>query len=79
MDKDSHVRSILKGLSWRIIATTAIIIIAYYTTGNIDLALEIGAIEFVIKFLMYYFHERAWQFVPRGTFRKIYRKFKPIK
>jgi len=75
VDKESHVRSILKGLTWRIIATSTIIVIAYFTTGDISLALEIGAIEFFIKFMLYYLHERAWQFVPRGTFRKIYRKF----
>jgi len=80
MDKESHIRSILKGLSWRLIATGTLIIIAYLTTGDINLALEIGAIEFVIKFLLYYFHERAWQTVPRGTFRKLYRRYiKPVK
>lgn len=75
VDKESHVRSILKGLSWRVIATSTIIVIAYVTTGDISLALEIGAIEFFIKFMLYYGHERAWQLVPRGTFRKIYRKY----
>ena len=68
--KDSHLRSILKGISWRIIATCTIIIIAYFKTGDVTLALEIGAIEFFIKFLLYYLHERAWLMAPRGTFKK---------
>lgn len=69
--KESHTRSILKGLSWRCIATFTIIVIVYWKTGSIQGALEIGAIEFVIKFLLYYFHERIWQLIPRGTVRKI--------
>ena len=72
--KESHLRSILKGLTWRIIATTTIIFIAWFTTGDISMAIEIGAIEFVFKLLLYYIHERVWQLVPLGTVRKIIHK-----
>jgi len=72
--KESRLRSILKGLSWRVIATATIIAIAYFKTGDVSLALEIGAIEFFIKLLLYYGHERAWQQVPRGVVRKIVKK-----
>ena len=70
--KESRLRSAFKGLSWRIIATFTIIIIAYFKTGSITLAIEIGAIEFLVKYLLYYLHERAWQYVPVGTIRKIF-------
>jgi len=69
--RESHLRSILKGISWRFIATGTIILIAWFTTGDVSMALEIGAIEFFIKFFLYYLHERAWQIVPRGQVRKI--------
>lgn len=69
--KESHLRSLLKGLSWRVVASATIVLIAWYTTGNIDLALEIGLIEFFIKLLLYYLHERAWQMVPRGKVRQV--------
>ena len=69
--KESRLRSILKGITWRFLATTTIIVIVYLKTGNIQGALEIGAIEFIVKFLLYYFHERAWQLVPRGSIRKL--------
>jgi uncharacterized membrane protein len=72
--RESKTRSILKGLTWRCIATFTIIVIVYWKTGSIQGALEIGAIEFVIKFLLYYLHERAWQLAPRGTVRKIIKK-----
>ena len=70
--RESRTRSVLKALSWRVIATTTIITIAYFTTGDIEAALEIGAIEFFIKFALYYLHERAWQMAPRGTIRKLF-------
>ena len=71
--RESHLRSILKGLTWRVIATVTIIIIAWYKTGDVTLALEIGAIEFFIKFALYYLHERAWQLAPRGSIRKYFK------
>lgn len=76
--RESHMRSLLKGLTWRVIATTTIIIIAYLTTGEIEQALKIGFIEFFIKLGLYYLHERMWQAIPRGSVRqwKIFKKNK---
>lgn len=70
-DKESHLRSILKALSWRIIATTTTTVITYLITGQVSVALLIGVIEFFSKFLLYYLHERLWQLIPRGMVRKI--------
>ena len=69
--KESTLRSALKGFSWRIVATATIIVIIYLKTGEIESALEIGAIEFVIKYLLYFAHERLWAQIPLGTVRKI--------
>ena len=71
VQKESHLRSILKGLTWRIIATGTTILIAYFITGQIEDALKIGGIEFVGKVLIYYLHERIWQIIPRGSVRKL--------
>ena len=68
--KESHIRSILKGLTWRIIATSMIFFIAYFTTGEIEMAMKVAAIEFPLKLLIYYLHERAWQMAPRGSIRR---------
>ncbi len=64
--KESHIRSLIKGISWRIVATTDTILVVLLITcfsGNcsIESAIKIGFIEFAIKFLAYYVHERAWQ------------------
>jgi uncharacterized membrane protein len=68
--RESHVRSLLKAFSWRVVATTTTASIAYVVTGEVTTALLIGGIEFVFKIFVYYGHERLWQMVPRGTFRR---------
>ncbi len=68
-EKESKVRSLLKAVSWRVIATMTTILIAWAIYRDIGPALAIGGIEFFAKFLIYYLHERLWQVVPRGAFR----------
>jgi uncharacterized membrane protein len=64
--KESHIRSLLKGISWRFVATTDLVLVVLLVTClfgacSIENALKIGAIEFVIKLGVYYLHERIWQ------------------
>lgn len=68
---ESHTRSVLKALSWRVVATTTTFLIAWLWTGKIHQALAIGGIEFFAKMPVYYLHERGWQLVPRGSIRKL--------
>jgi len=35
-------------------------IISYFVTGNLVMAVSIGSIEVITKMILYYFHERAW-------------------
>lgn len=69
--RESHLRSLLKAFSWRIVATLTTSIIAYLITGQIEAAVMIGSIEFVAKFFIYYGHERLWQLAPRGSVRRL--------
>lgn len=69
--RESRLRSILKAISWRALATAVTILIAYLITGELNQALRIGGIEILAKLLIYYLHERAWQLVPWGTVRKL--------
>ncbi|KAL7563202.1 hypothetical protein ACA910_014476 [Epithemia clementina (nom. ined.)] len=57
---ESHTRSLVKGLTWRILATTTTTVIAWIVTGQVDSALRIGLFEFFAKLLIYYLHERIW-------------------
>ena len=63
---DSHSRSVFKGVSWRIFATTDTIIIALLVTHDWTKALEIGAWEFSIKVILFYLHERIWHLIKWG-------------
>lgn len=64
MEKDTRIKSLLKGLSWRVIATSTTIVISYFITGDVSSAMSIGFIEFFGKLFLYYIHERAWQLTP---------------
>lgn len=63
---ESSMRSVLKGLTWRLVATFSTIVIAYLITGETKTALQIGGIEFVAKIAVYYLHERIWLRIPFG-------------
>jgi len=63
--KSSHIRSVLKGISWRVIATSDTILVVLLITcltGNcsVENALKIGTSELLIKLSIFYFHERIW-------------------
>ena len=60
---DSHMRALAKALTWRITATLTTACIAFIVTGELGVAVMIGGIEFVIKFFIYYGHERIWNLV----------------
>ena len=63
---ESSARSVLKGFTWRLVATFSTIVISYLITGETDTALKIGAIEFFAKIAVYYLHERMWLRIPFG-------------
>lgn len=68
---DSHLRSLLKAVSWRVIGTLDTIVISYLWTGHGKQALAIGGSEVLTKVGLYYVHERIWARIPLGTVRKM--------
>ena len=62
-DQSSRTRSLVKALTWRITATLTTALIAYIVTGEVKTAVMIGGIEFILKFITYYGHERVWNLV----------------
>ena len=56
----SHLLSLAKAFSWRIVATLTTALIAYVITGEMDTAIMIGSIEFFLEIGIYYAHERIW-------------------
>ena len=65
--KESHTRSIIKGLTWRCIATLTTMLVVYLMTGNLALVASVGMLDVVIKLFFYYLHERTWGKVSWGV------------
>jgi len=64
--KETNTRSIVKAVSWRLIATCITISIAYLFTGEVAVALEIGGLDMILKLAAYFFHERVWGEIKMG-------------
>ncbi len=64
--KDSRIRSFIKGISWRAIASLTTMSIVYILTGDIDIVMAAGVIDVAAKLTFYYIHERAWGRVAWG-------------
>ncbi|MCD8528862.1 MAG: DUF2061 domain-containing protein [Chitinophagales bacterium] len=60
--KESHYRSIIKGISWRIIGTLDTMVLSYLVTGRFGDSLKIGFTEVFTKIALYWLHERIWQY-----------------
>ncbi len=66
MFKESNIRSFLKMISWRVWATLATMILVYIFVGRVEIALAVGGLEVIVKMVLYYFHERAWNRIKAG-------------
>jgi len=64
--KEAHLRSIMKAVSYRLLAAIATGTIAYVFTRRLDISLGIASIEAVAKIVCYYIHERFWSFIKFG-------------
>ena len=62
---DKPVKSALKAITWRIVGTIDTMVISYFITGKVSVALSIGSIEVFTKMILYYFHERLWAHIHR--------------
>ncbi len=64
----SRKRHVAKTLTWRLVATTATVAIAWSVTGDWRVGGGVGGIEFPVKMLLYYLHERFWyKFIGLGV------------
>ena len=68
---EKHYRSVIKAISWRTVGTIDTMIVSYFITGNLVMAVSIGSIEVVTKMFLYYFHERAWNATSFGRIKVV--------
>ncbi len=63
---ETHVRSVLKAVSWRGLGTLDTFVISWFMTGRPDVAGSIAGMEIITKIAWYYLHERIWAIIPWG-------------
>jgi adenylylsulfate kinase len=54
------VRSGVKTVTWRVIATATTMLIVYFYTGEFNLMIGVGFYDVILKLVIYFLHERVW-------------------
>ena len=67
---ESHKRSIVKAVTWRVVAVLITFLVAYFFTRELVLATSIGLADAAIKIFVYYSHERVWDRIDFGRRKK---------
>ena len=63
---ENHKRSIIKTLTWRVLATVITTLVVYVFTREVVLAAGVGFADAMIKIFAYYSHERLWNRIDFG-------------
>jgi adenylylsulfate kinase len=63
---ETHSRSVVKAISWRIVATLTTVLLVFVFTRDFVISLGVGSLEFLLKILVYYLHERVWNMIQYG-------------
>ena len=64
--RETRFRSILKALTWRLIASLVTASIVFIITQEAALSVSVGIIDSLVKVFAYYFHERLWTVITIG-------------
>ena len=67
---ESHSRSIVKAISYRILGSATTALIFYTLTGKASLSLSAGVLDKVLKIGVYFVHERVWNHINFGRTSK---------
>ena len=65
-EHDTKWRSLSKAVSWRIIASVTTIVIVWIATGDLALSAAVGGLDVILKFILYFIHERGWDRIKWG-------------
>jgi len=57
---ETHVRSIVKAITWRTGGTVVTFAVAWIVLGNFERAAKIGVLDTIVKIGAFYAHERIW-------------------
>jgi uncharacterized membrane protein len=63
---EKPIRSLIKAVSWRIVATLTTIFLVVIFSRDWTLGGVVGISELILKTVIYYFHERVWNLLNFG-------------
>ncbi len=67
---EQHKRTLVKTITWRLIALFVTIVVVYIYSGDIKGSLAIGFSANIIKMALYYVHERVWNRISFGRIKR---------
>jgi adenylylsulfate kinase len=73
---ESHKRSIVKAISWRILAALITAFTVFIFTNEATLSVGVGIADSAIKLLIYYSHERLWNRSSFGRKKDLKKEFR---
>ena len=73
-------RILAKALTFRVLTTAVTMFIVFILTGSLHVALGIGILDAVLRFVLYFIHEKAWNDVQWGilTAPEIGKQYKKV-
>ena len=63
---ETHARSVLKAVSWRLLGTMDTFALSWLITGRVHVAGSIAGLELGTKVAWYYLYERLWAAIGWG-------------
>ena len=67
---ESHPRSFVKAVTWRMMGSIDTFVLSYLFTRNVKAAGAIASTEIITKIGLYYVHERLWSLSDWGHRRE---------
>lgn len=64
--QETTTRSIAKTISWRVCGSTATFVISYAILGDFAVSGTIAVIQLTFNTLLYFVHERIWNWIQWG-------------
>lgn len=66
---ETHARSIIKAISYRILGSVVTFGVVLAVTRKIELAAGVGVMDTILKIGAFYFHERLWHRINFGKLK----------
>ena len=63
---ETKTRSIVKTISWRLVGSSAVLLISFLLTGSFALAGSIATVQLISNTILYFIHERVWNKIQWG-------------